>query len=57
MFLKKKCDHTYKTLASQTETIKDRAWTHILFQCSRCGEWYVDTVPGRWTREEISELK
>ena len=56
MFFKKKCKHNYKALATHNETIKDRVWTHILFQCI-CGEWFVDTIPGSWTKEEIKSIK
>jgi len=52
---KKKCEHDYKVLASYVETIKDRVWTHILFRCG-CGNWYVDTVPGAFTKDEILSL-
>jgi len=44
--------HDYKVLASHTETIKERLWTHILFSCD-CGAWYVDTIPGEFTKEEL----
>jgi len=56
MFFKKKCKHNYKALATHNETIKERVWTHILFQCI-CGEWFVDTIPGSWTKEEIKSIK
>ena len=52
---KEKHDHDYKVLASHNETIKERAYTHILFQCS-CGDWYVDTSVGTWSKEDLSKL-
>jgi hypothetical protein len=49
-------DHNWKALASCNEIITDQHWTHILFQCD-CGEWYVDTVRGAWTPEDVGKLK
>ena len=60
MFFQKKLkhehEHDYKMVASQNEIITERKWTHILWQCE-CGEWYVDTIPGSWTTDEIKLLK
>ncbi len=56
MFRRNRHKHSFKVLVSHTETIKDRIWTHILFQWD-CGEWYVDTIPGAFTKEELLLLK
>lgn len=58
MFGKKKGVHScnYVYVNSHNERIKSRWYTHILRVCN-CNKDWVDTLVGRWTKENCKSLE
>jgi hypothetical protein len=55
---KHECDYKVLGVKSETVTLTDkstREYSYILFKCA-CGDWYTDTINGKWSYDELSKL-